>query len=287
MRLNDDFKTVATMDMLVPRFIFYVAGRLPGRMDNEIKNYWNSHLSKKRETMVKQTDHKKKSLQLKQVLLCKLFEIRCFLGGGLLPYGLWSFVIGGFSLLSNGKMSHVPYVCPSLTIVFSFNALLTIKDVDLLCATRAICTLIVWTVSKLQMECDVTVWVVVNEARVKIDEKKRLCEEEKCTFSGTYLELREHTKVEHPHACPSKIDPARQLDWENFHQSSEIIEVSAMECLKPKTETSTSILDFYIEQVDSIFSVKQEVIAKLNQEAVSDPIGKLRMGDVVELTPKN
>lgn len=72
---------------------------------------------------------------------------------------------------------------------------------------------------------DVTGWVVVNEARAKLDEKKRCCEEEKCTFSGTYLELREHAEVEHPHACPSKIDPARQLDWENFQQSSEIIDV--------------------------------------------------------------
>ncbi|GKA32692.1 hypothetical protein Tco_0719059 [Tanacetum coccineum] len=34
------------------------------------------------------------------------------------------------------------------------------------------------------------------------------------------------------------------------------------------------------------FSVKQELIAKLNHEAVSDPIGKLRMWNVVELTPK-
>ncbi|PWA49472.1 hypothetical protein CTI12_AA482140 [Artemisia annua] len=72
---------------------------------------------------------------------------------------------------------------------------------------------------------DVTGWVVVSEARAKLDEKKRCCEEEKCTFSGTYLELREHAEVEHPHACPSKIDPARQLDWENFQQSSEIIDV--------------------------------------------------------------
>ncbi|KAI7742532.1 hypothetical protein M8C21_031269, partial [Ambrosia artemisiifolia] len=72
---------------------------------------------------------------------------------------------------------------------------------------------------------DVTGWVVVKEARVKLDGKKRCCEEEKCTFTGTYLELREHAQVEHPHACPSKIDPARQLDWDNFQQSSEIIDV--------------------------------------------------------------
>ncbi|KAF5774272.1 putative transcription factor C2H2 family [Helianthus annuus] len=72
---------------------------------------------------------------------------------------------------------------------------------------------------------DVTGWVVVNEARLKLDGKKRCCEEEKCTFTGTYTELREHVKMEHPHACPSKIDPARQLDWDNFQQSSEIIDV--------------------------------------------------------------
>ncbi|GJR59833.1 putative transcription factor C2H2 family protein [Tanacetum coccineum] len=89
----------------------------------------------------------------------------------------------------------------------------TIKDEDV---SKPLCPL---------CRGDVTGWVVVNEARVKLDEKKRCCEEEKCTFSGTYLELREHAEVEHPHACPSKIDPARQLDWENFQQSSEIIDV--------------------------------------------------------------
>ncbi|XP_021277498.1 uncharacterized protein LOC110411594 [Herrania umbratica] len=72
---------------------------------------------------------------------------------------------------------------------------------------------------------EVTGWVVVDKARLHLDEKKRCCEEEQCTFAGSYLELRKHAQLEHPHARPSRIDPARQLDWENFQQSSEIIDV--------------------------------------------------------------
>ncbi|KAL3498206.1 hypothetical protein ACH5RR_040938 [Cinchona calisaya] len=72
---------------------------------------------------------------------------------------------------------------------------------------------------------EVTGWVVIDDVRRSLDEKKRSCEEEKCTYRGTYTELQKHAQLEHPHSCPSKIDPARQLDWENFQQSSEIIDV--------------------------------------------------------------
>ncbi|KAK2453036.1 putative cellulose synthase [Trifolium repens] len=68
-------------------------------------------------------------------------------------------------------------------------------------------------------------WIVVDKARTQLDEKKRCCDEVKCKFMGSYLELQNHAQLEHPHACPSKIDPARLLDWENFQQSSEIIDV--------------------------------------------------------------
>ncbi|POO03818.1 Zinc finger, RING/FYVE/PHD-type [Trema orientale] len=72
---------------------------------------------------------------------------------------------------------------------------------------------------------EVTGWVIVDDVRAHLDEKKRCCDEEQCKFMGTYSELQKHAQKEHPHARPSKIDPARQLDWENFQQSSEIIDV--------------------------------------------------------------
>lgn len=72
---------------------------------------------------------------------------------------------------------------------------------------------------------EVNGWVIIDKVRSYLDEKKRCCEEEQCTFSGNYSELTKHAQIEHPHARPSKIDPARQLDWENFQQSSEIIDV--------------------------------------------------------------
>ncbi|KAM3337687.1 putative protein isoform X1 [Capsicum galapagoense] len=72
---------------------------------------------------------------------------------------------------------------------------------------------------------EVTGWVVVEKARMHLDVKERCCEEDKCGFKGTFAELQKHAKLDHPHARPSKIDPARQIDWENFQQSSEIIDV--------------------------------------------------------------
>ncbi|KAK4793586.1 hypothetical protein SAY86_024021 [Trapa natans] len=72
---------------------------------------------------------------------------------------------------------------------------------------------------------EVTGWVIIEEARTYLDRKQRCCDELQCSFMGTFLELQKHARLEHPHARPSKIDPARQLDWENFQQSSEIIDV--------------------------------------------------------------
>ncbi|XP_039050746.1 uncharacterized protein LOC120191962 [Hibiscus syriacus] len=88
-------------------------------------------------------------------------------------------------------------------------------------------------------------WFVVDEARLLLDEKKRFCEEEHCTFTGTYSELQKHAQLEHPHAHPSRIDPARQFDWENLQQSSEIIDV--MSTIHSEVPRGVVLGDYVIE----------------------------------------
>lgn len=95
---------------------------------------------------------------------------------------------------------------------------------------------------------EVTGWVVIDKARLYLDEKKRCCEEHQCKFMGTYTELQKHAQLEHPHARPSKIDPARQLDWENFQQSSEIIDV--LSTIHSEVPRGVVLGDYVIEYGD-------------------------------------
>ncbi|KAG2319480.1 hypothetical protein Bca4012_054281 [Brassica carinata] len=95
---------------------------------------------------------------------------------------------------------------------------------------------------------EVTGWLVVEEARAILDEKQRCCEEERCRFMGTYTELREHAQSEHPDSRPSKIDPARKLDWENFQQSSEIIDV--LSTIHSEVPRGVVLGDYVIEYGD-------------------------------------
>lgn len=95
---------------------------------------------------------------------------------------------------------------------------------------------------------EVTGWTVVDNVRVDLNEKRRGCEEHRCAFMGTYLELQKHAQLEHPHARPSKIDPARQLDWENFQQSSEIIDV--LSTIHSEVPRGVVLGDYVIEYGD-------------------------------------
>lgn len=72
---------------------------------------------------------------------------------------------------------------------------------------------------------NVTGLVVVDEVRAYLNMMKRCCEEKQCLYVGNYMELQRHAQQEHPHSRPSKVDPDRQQDWENFQRSSEMIDV--------------------------------------------------------------
>lgn len=96
---------------------------------------------------------------------------------------------------------------------------------------------------------EVTGWIIDDKARIHWNEKKRCCDEHRCAFKGSYFELREHAQLEHPHACPSKVDPARQLDWENFQQSSEIIDV--LNTIHAEVPRGVVLGDYVIEYGDN------------------------------------
>nr|CAD1827435.1 unnamed protein product [Ananas comosus var. bracteatus] len=68
-------------------------------------------------------------------------------------------------------------------------------------------------------------WAIVDEARLQLNQKRRCCEENNCSYFGDFYELQKHTQIKHPNSHPSEIDPKQRLDWENFQQSSDIIDV--------------------------------------------------------------
>ena len=56
-------------------------------------------------------------------------------------------------------------------------------------------------------------WTIVQPARDGLNLKKRSCMQEKCSFAGTFKELRKHMKKDHPCAQPREIDPAVEMEW--------------------------------------------------------------------------
>ncbi|XP_020592229.1 uncharacterized protein LOC110032809 isoform X2 [Phalaenopsis equestris] len=72
---------------------------------------------------------------------------------------------------------------------------------------------------------EVAGWAIIREARAYFDTKVRRCEEQHCSYVGNFVQLQSHMQLKHPNSHPAEIDPAHQLDWENFQQSSAIIDV--------------------------------------------------------------
>lgn len=86
-----------------------------------------------------------------------------------------------------------------------------------------------WSVQKYQVEqlacplCrgQVKGWTVVEPARAFLNAKKRTCMQEKCSFVGTYKELRRHVRSEHPSARPREVDPVDEQKWRRLERERE------------------------------------------------------------------
>ncbi|XP_050376210.1 uncharacterized protein LOC126793658 [Argentina anserina] len=62
---------------------------------------------------------------------------------------------------------------------------------------------------------------VVERARKHLNAKKRNCLQDKCSFSGTYRELKKHVKSKHPLARPRAVDPVLQEKWKKLERERE------------------------------------------------------------------
>lgn len=95
---------------------------------------------------------------------------------------------------------------------------------------------------------DVIGWFVIDEARLHLNQKKRGCEESRCSYVGNFHELQKHTQQKHPNSRPSEIDPARRVDWENLQQSSDIIDV--LSTIHAQVPNGIVLGDYVIEYGD-------------------------------------
>ncbi|CAN0906537.1 hypothetical protein LINGRAHAP2_LOCUS24321 [Linum grandiflorum] len=64
-------------------------------------------------------------------------------------------------------------------------------------------------------------WTVVDPAREYLNDKKRSCMQDDCSFLGTYKELRKHMKGVHPCARPRETDPTLEQKWRRLEGERE------------------------------------------------------------------
>ncbi|VVA91439.1 unnamed protein product [Arabis nemorensis] len=62
-------------------------------------------------------------------------------------------------------------------------------------------------------------------ARRFMNARPRCCTMDKCDFSGTYSQLKNHLKTEHPGFTALKLDPWEQHMWEQLEREAEYIEM--------------------------------------------------------------
>ncbi|EEF48414.1 uncharacterized protein LOC8274144 [Ricinus communis] len=88
-------------------------------------------------------------------------------------------------------------------------------------------------------------WTVVEPVRKYLNAKKRTCMQDKCSFIGTYRQLKKHVKAKHPLARPRAVDPVLKEKWKKLECERERSDV--ISTIMSSTPGAVVLGDYVIE----------------------------------------
>ncbi|XP_050212374.1 uncharacterized protein LOC126663365 [Mercurialis annua] len=88
-------------------------------------------------------------------------------------------------------------------------------------------------------------WTVVEAARKYFNTKRRTCMQDKCSFVGTYRQLKKHVKAKHPLARPRAVDPMLKAKWKKLECERERSDV--ISTIMSSTPGAVVLGDYVIE----------------------------------------
>ncbi|XP_021898643.1 uncharacterized protein LOC110815257 [Carica papaya] len=109
-------------------------------------------------------------------------------------------------------------------------------------------------------------WTVVEAARRYLNLKKRACMQEKCSFIGSYKELRKHVKAKHPLARPRAVDPALEEKWKKLECERERSDV--ISTIMSSTPGAVVLGDYVIEPFHGIYEEEYDSEDSFNEDYI-------------------
>lgn len=100
-------------------------------------------------------------------------------------------------------------------------------------------------------------WTVVDPAREYLNNKKRSCMQDSCSFVGTYKELSKHVRSEHPSANPHEVDPVLEQKWRMLEHERERQDV--ISTIRSSMPRSVVFGDYVIEMGDNDHDSDDEI----------------------------
>ncbi|KAJ6795370.1 Uncharacterized protein M6B38_224875 [Iris pallida] len=99
-------------------------------------------------------------------------------------------------------------------------------------------------------------WTVVEPARKYLNNKKRSCMQDNCSFVGTYRELRKHVRSSHPCAKPREVDPTLEQKWRRLEHERERQDV--ISTIRSSMPRSVVFGDYVIDMANSDLDDSEE-----------------------------